>query len=55
MNNNKEKAFPASELVKTLEFVIYKDIIEVICDKDKFYTREELRKMINDFLNRRVD
>ena len=55
MKIDEAKAFPASELAKTLEFIIYKDIIGVICDEDKFYTREQLRKMIRNFLDRGVD
>lgn len=48
-----EDLFPSEQLKKTLEFIPYQDIIEIIADKDKSYSKKQLWNMIKRFYNRR--
>lgn len=50
--NNK---FLAKQLKDDPEFVEYQDVIAVILDKERFYTKDEANKEIQKILSKEVD
>lgn len=50
-----EPIFSPAQLGNTLDFVLVKDIISIVADKDKGYTKAEMQKLVDDFLNKEVD
>lgn len=50
-----EAVFTPEQLANTLEFVVYKDLISVIADKDKTYTKQEMKKLLFNTLRKEVN
>lgn len=49
-----EKRYTAEQLANTMEFVVYKDLIRCIAQKDVLYTKEEMRTLLNETLGKEV-
>ena len=51
MNRRKIKnpVFTKEQLMNSNEFLLDRDIIQILADKDKAYTKDEIKKLINGF------
>lgn len=50
-----EPKFTKAQLKKSVEFAVYRDLLEAILDREQTYTKNEVRKIINNFLNAEVE
>lgn len=56
MNNKvNELVFTKDQLKQANEFVLDKDVIEILADKDRNYTKNEMRKLVQSFRNKEVE
>lgn len=53
--NNADRLFTPDQLANTLEFVEFKDLIAVIADKDRLYSKVEMRGLLETELRKEVD
>ena len=51
----KENKFPPSAFKKEINFVDYQDLIEIVTDPDKLYTKAELSQIVKSHLSKEVD
>lgn len=55
MSKKAETRHTLLQLVQTLEFAPYRDLLWAIGVKEKLYTKSEARKLIEEFFRKEVD
>lgn len=50
-----EPKFAKKQIIQSVEFAVYRDLLTALLDPTQTYSKEEVRKLINNFLNAEVE